>query len=257
MRAVSHFLLSLLACLALPSWGAALVSFEIVERVGQDPNIFTQGFEIDGDYFYQSSGLYGKSFILRFDATENSGSQSNTKRLDVPPNIFAEGLTIFNNKLFLLSWQASTAWRFDPQTLQLEKTYHYAGEGWGLSHDDTHLIMSDGSDTLKVINPENFSVVKTITVEQGENTVDQLNELEYVDGIIWANRWKSTLLYGIDPESGAVLFTTDIKSLQQEAAVNHIDSVANGIAYDKNKDGFWVTGKYWQYRYLIKLALPE
>ena len=117
--------------------------------------------------------------------------------------------------------------------------------------------MSDGSDTLKVINPENFSVVKTITVEQGENTVDQLNELEYVDGIIWANRWKSTLLYGIDPESGAVLFTTDIKSLQQEAAVNHIDSVANGIAYDKNKDGFWVTGKYWQYRYLIKLALPE
>ena len=220
----------------------------VVERVDQDPTIFTQGLEIQDHWFFQSSGLYGKSYLLRYP-TDGEGK---VERLDVPPNVFAEGITVFSGKLYLLSWKAGTAWQFDASTLQLEKTFRYSGEGWGLSHNDKELIMSDGTDTIRFIDPTTFNVTRTVKVKWGEKALTDINELEFAKGIIWANQWKSTTLFGIDPVTGEVKITVDISSLQQEAAVTFVDSVANGIAFDSQKDLFWITGKYWKYRYLVK-----
>jgi len=231
-------------------FAATPLAVKVVERVEQDPTLFTQGLEIYQGRFFQSSGLYGKSYVLRFA----QDGEDKPLRMDVPPNACAEGLTALNRRLYLLSWQSQMAWRFDPNTLQLEKTFHYSGEGWGLAHNNTQLILSDGSADLKFIDPQDFSLVNTIRVQQGGVPVNQLNELEYVDDVIWANQWKSNTLFGIDPNTGTVLYTADISFLQQEAAVSDIDSVANGIAYDEKKQASWITGKYWQYRYLVKFA---
>ncbi len=249
------FVNSLLFCPAAS--GAPSIAYQVVDRIPQDPSIFTQGFYYDGTWFYQSSGLYNKSYIARFSPSETKAKQ----RLDVPPNIFAEGLTVIDDDLYLISWRAGTAWRFNAADLQLEKTFHYSGEGWGLSHYQTQndgqysnqLIFSNGSDEIRFLSPDDFSVIRSIKVKNNGEVVDDINELEFAAGLIWANQWKSNLLYGIDPNSGEVKQVVDITELQQEAAVSHIDSVANGIAYDAEKQVFWVTGKYWRYRYSIKL----
>ena len=242
-------------------FAATTVSFEVVARADQDPTLFTQGFEIYNDNFFQSSGLYKKSYLLRF-AKHSPGKQSpakqapaKPKRLDVPGNVFAEGLTIFRGKLYLLSWQEKQAWQFNPNTFQLEKTFFYSGEGWGLTHDDKNLILSDGSDTLKFLNADNFHTERTLTVTLNGTPVKNLNELEYAKGLIWANQWKTTKVFGINPDNGEVIYSVDLQSLQAEAGVDPADSLANGIAYDEELDLFWVTGKYWQYRYLIKLKI--
>jgi glutamine cyclotransferase len=234
------------------SWtthAATTYEYKVVERVDQDPTLFTQGFVLKDGWFYQSSGLYGKSYFLRYPA---NGEQK-AKKLEVPPDIFAEGLTVLGKDLFLVSWQSGMAWRFDANTFQLKDNYRFAGEGWGLTDDGQHLILSDGSDVLKFISPDNFAVQRKMSVTFLGNPVTNLNELEYVNGVIWANQWKSTTLYGIDADTGEVQFTVDLTGLQQEAGVNIIDSVANGIAYDSERELFWLTGKYWQYRYLVEL----
>lgn len=246
-------LLLLLLFVPLAVLAASRIDLEVVERADQDPVLFTQGFELYRDHFYVSSGLYGKSYLSRF-AVNGTGKQ---QRLDVPPNVFAEGLTIFNGDLFLVSWKAQQAWRFDADTLQLEKSFHYGGEGWGLAHNDTQLILSDGSDTIKFIDPATFTVVRSIKVTENGLPVARLNELEFAKDLIWANQWKSNLVFAIDPDTGNVVFTVDVTTLQAESAVNQIDSVSNGIAYDAERDLFWLTGKYWQHRYLVRLLLPE
>lgn len=240
------FLFPLLFCVELVA--APRLDYQVVERVAQDPTYFTQGFEFRNGWFYHSSGLYGLSFLSRYQHDSNKA-----QKLPVPSNIFAEGLTVLNKKLFLLSWKAQTAWQFDRDTLQLQKTFQYAGEGWGLANNSSQLFLSNGSDTIYFIDPNTFQRSGSIKVSLNDQAVSNLNELEFANGFLWANQWKSTLLYQIQPESGQVLATVDLGALQQEAAVDAIDSVANGIAYDEAQDLFWVTGKYWKYRYLIKI----
>jgi glutaminyl-peptide cyclotransferase len=245
----------LILLLSLATWTAGATTvyqYEIIERVDHDPGVFTQGLVLRDGWFYQSSGLYGKSFLLRYPA--DSAGEGDVKKLEVPPNIFAEGITVVNEDLFLLSWKAGTGWRFDAKTFQLQQTFHYGGEGWGLTDDGKRLILSDGTSTIKFISPQDFSTQSKISVTLAGNPVSNLNELEYVNGVIWANQWQSTTLFGIDPSNGNVLHNVDISALQKEAGVSEFDSVANGIAYDAERDLFWLTGKYWKYRYLVKLS---
>lgn len=225
---------------------AEQLSYEVLAREDHDREVFTQGFVLDGNAFYESSGHYGRSFLLRYPKS-GGGNQ----RLALPRDIFAEGIEIVGDRLYLLSWKSGKAWALDKNSFQVEREFRYQGEGWGLTHDGERLILSDGSDRLRFYD-EDFQPLGTRRVHLNGEALRWLNELEYQGGLVWANQWYSDTIYGIDPDSGAVVATVDLASLRPEAADRSRESVLNGIAYDEERDAFWITGKYWRYRYLVR-----
>ncbi len=224
------------------------LSVTILEERPHDAHIFTQGFLINEGKVYESSGLYGKSFIRRYD----NQTQKIEKQRKLPSNLFAEGLTLLNDQLFLLTWKAGMALALSPKTLQPLKKFTYIGEGWGLTHSDNELIMSDGSDTLTFRDPSTFKKTKSISVHSKWKPYDNLNELEYAESAIWANIWQSDLILKISPSDGSVLGIADLSKLAKKNNLIKNESVLNGIAYDKDKKAFWITGKYWASRYLVR-----
>lgn len=154
-----------------------------------------------------------------------------------------------DNTLYLLTWKEKTLLLFDRETLQKKGEIAYSGEGWGLTHSDDALIMSNGSNQLFFRDKDTFKVLRTLTVPH----LDHLNELEYIHGIIWANRWYDDHIYGIDAHSGCVLGKLNIRPLREQAVTINSRNISNGIAYDPQRQGLWVTGKYWPKRFLIKL----
>ena len=173
-------------------------------------------------------------------------------RETLPADIFAEGITQFDDRLIMLTWHAGKAFIFDAETLVHQDTWNYLGEGWGITHDGTHLITSNGSGTLSFRSAEDFSVAKTLQVKDAERSWDQLNELEFSQRYIWANVWRTPMILAIDPESGLVEGTVDLTELDR--INNHApgQSVLNGIAYDAKRDAYWITGKWWPNRYLVR-----
>lgn len=204
---------------------------------------FTQGLYKDREGFYISSGLYNKSMLIY-------QHPSQTLRYLLPPNFFAEGLTVVDNKLFLLTWREQTLLIFDKKTLTLIDTIAYKGEGWGLTHNKKSFIMSDGSNVLKFRDKDSFEVQYTLTIKD----LNYINELEYVDGVVWANRWYDENIYALDSHSGCILAIVNLKNLRLASIAHSQKNISNGIAYDKAKNALWVTGKYWNQRFLI--ALP-
>ena len=230
--------------------------YQVLETVDHDPQLFTQGLVKDGPWFYESSGLYGKSRLLRYSDGSNNTDTTVLADSKLSEKFFAEGLALFNNKLYLLTWREGKTFIYNKDTLKQLKSFNYDGEGWGLTHNGTSFIMSDGSAKLTFRSPSTFEVEKTIVAHSGERTYADINELEYVDGLIWANQWRTSNLLGIDEDSGEVKIIVDVAALHRQAAVSRTESTANGIAYDAEKDALWITGKYWRYRYLIKLVAP-
>lgn len=228
------------------------IDYSVIQERNHNPKLFTQGFLIVKDWIYESSGRYGQSLLARYKEENGEGFYSQK----LPDDIFAEGLTFWNNSFYLITWRNQTAYRYDEYWSQ-KQTFHYQGEGWGLTHTDTQLIMSNGSDQLQFINPDDFSVEKTLTVTGYNRTWDLLNELEYHNGIVWANRWLSDELIAIDATTGNVLGTIDLTELAKpyRKGIFTSDKVANGIAWSEQHQAFWITGKYWPKRYLIKI--PE
>ncbi|MCW8196619.1 glutaminyl-peptide cyclotransferase [Proteobacteria bacterium 005FR1] len=249
-----------MAITSLRSWTLAVVllasacsavsteqlSYEVLAREDHDPEIFTQGLALDGDNFFESSGHYGRSFLLRYP--RNGGDN---QRLALPRTIFAEGIEVVGDRLYLLSWKSGKAWALDKNTFEVEKEFRYEGEGWGLTHDGQRLILSDGTDRLRFYD-ENFQLLGSRRVHLDGESLRWLNELEYQGGLVWANQWHSDTIYAIDPDSGAVIATVDLAALRPEAAGRSRESVLNGIAWDQAREGFWITGKYWRYRYLVR-----
>jgi glutaminyl-peptide cyclotransferase len=248
LQLMSTLCLSLLSHLA-PA--AVAYHYTILEKADHNPDVFTQGFVLDQDWFYESSGHYGRSFLLRYPKSGKNPDAE--KRLALPPHRFAEGITIVGKHLYLLSWKAGTAQVFDKHTFQLLDEYRYDGEGWGLTHDGQRLILSDGTDVLRFYS-NNFALLGTRKVRLNGKPLKQLNELEYQGGMIWANRWQSNTLYAINARSGTVEAVVDLSKLHAESAPPSSDSVLNGIAYDKERDAFWITGKYWRHRYLLRFV---
>lgn len=227
-------------------------SYTVIDRQPHDSQRFTQGFAVDGDWFYESSGHYGRSFLVRY----HRDTPDQAERTDLPDDVFAEGLAVVGERLYLLSWKGQLARVYSKASLRQLKSIPYRGEGWGLTHDGEYFILSDGSDTLKFLAPRDFSVVRTVRAHSGETYYAALNELEYAQGLIWANRWKTNEIIGINPADGTVVARVDVSALQRESAVSQGESVPNGIAYDTRRDGFWVTGKYWRDRFLLQLHQP-
>ena len=227
-------------------------TFRVVAAYPHDPQAFTQGLIFLDGNLYESTGLKGQS-SLRMDEL---ASGRTLREHDVPPEFFAEGLTNWGSTLIQLTWQAHTAFVYDRASFRLLRTFHYEGEGWGLTQDGRHLILSDGSSTLRLLNPETFAVEGTIAVRDHGKPIDQLNELEYVHGEIYANVWMTNRIARISPATGAVLGWIDLTGLLPVVEQSSRDAVLNGIAYDRRRDRLFVTGKLWPKLFEIRLV-PE
>lgn len=242
----------LLMLAALVAEAAAPLTYQVLATKDHDRRVFTQGLVLKGAVMTESSGLYGKSFLMQYDATTGAV----LRRLSVPQQYFAEGITEFDGRFYLLTWQAGVALVYDPH-LRQQTLLSYEGEGWGITHDDQYLITSNGSDTLSWRRADDFTVVKTLAVRDGERAWHQLNELEYAEGLVWANVWQEPVILAIDPQSGAVKGMVDLQELVRPNNTHPGQSVLNGIAYDPEQRAFWITGKWWPKRYLVRLQWPQ
>ncbi len=232
--------------------------YQIIAERTHKPSLFTQGLVVKDGYFYESSGLYAKSMLVSYPVPEPESKWAKlsapfTKKQQVPERYFAEGLALLNNKLYQLTWQEGVVFVIDATSFNLLNTLNYKGEGWGLTTDGKHLIRSDGSTTLFFHNTDNFEVEKKINVSLKHQPINNLNELEYSDGFIWANIWHDNRIMKINPANGEVIGILDLSPIAKALDLNDSESVLNGIAYDADKKAFWVTGKQWPKMFLLKV----
>ncbi len=258
---ISALLCVSLLCIAIlptPANAAPPIEFEVIAERTHKPTLFTQGLLVDGDYFYESSGLYNKSLLVSYPIAEPETTWAKisapfTRKLELPPEYFAEGLTLLNNKLYLLTWREQTLLVYNKDNFVLEKTLAYRGEGWGLATDGKQLIRSDGSEHLFFHHPDDFTITHTQQVTDNNHPVKRLNELEFAQGFIWANIWYEDRIIKIDPDNGKVLGEINLHPLKKQLAITNSEQVLNGIAWDEKQQAFWVTGKLWPKMYLIRI----
>jgi glutaminyl-peptide cyclotransferase len=224
-------------------------TYEVVKSYPHDAKAFTQGLVFHQGVFYESTGLNGLSSLRRVEVETGKV----LKKIDVPNQFFAEGLALLNGRLYQLTWQTQRGFVYDLDSFNKLREFGYAGEGWGLTHDAHSLIMSDGSNRIRFIDPETFEVQRMITVQDGRRDITQLNELEYIKGEIYANIWMQDLIARIDPQSGKVNAWIDMSGLHPPEARSDPGAVLNGIAYDESSDRLFVTGKNWPKLFEIKL----
>lgn len=224
-------------------------SYEIIARFPHDRAAFTEGLAFVDGALYESTGLEGASSLRREDpATGQVQAQ-----FALAPQYFGEGMTVFDGKLFQLTWQSRTGFVYDPGCFCPQTTFTYDGEGWGLTHDDQLLIMSDGTPRIRFLDPRTFAVVRTVDVTDNGAPVRNLNELEYVRGEIYANVWMTDRIARIDPTTGNVTGWIDLSGLDPDTERLDPDNVLNGIAYDAATDRLFVTGKRWPTLFEIHL----
>lgn len=230
-------------------------SYQVVHTYPHDAQAFTQGLIYLDGHLYESTGLEGHSSLREEDLTTGSL----VKFADVSPKYFAEGLTDWGGTLIQLTWQNHIALVYDRANFRFLHTLPYAGEGWGLTHDDAHIILSDGSAQLRFLDPATFKELRRITVKDRGKPIDQLNELEYIHGEIYANIWHSNRIARIAPATGKVLGWIDLSGLLPASEHSTAEAVLNGIAYDAQHDRLFVTGKLWPKLFEIKLipAAPK
>lgn len=249
---LTGLLMALAACADTGPPGIIQYQFQVEAEQSHDPSMFTQGLLKRGSRFYESGGRYGQSRLISY---QDNGRQADRER-SLAARYFAEGLTELNNELYLLTWREKTLLVYDADTLQPVRQLNYSGEGWGLTDDGEHLIRSDGSARLYFHTPDDFRLTRQVTVTENGKPVTRLNELEYVDGAVWANIWYSDRLIQIDPDNGRVIGSLDLSELVHTAQPATAGAVLNGIAYDTERDQLWVTGKLWPMLYRLSLT-PE
>ena len=229
--------------------------YRVVKSYPHDPSAFTQGLVYVDGSLYESTGLSGRSTLRRVDLETGRPIQQYT----VLPQYFAEGLTNWGSDLIQLTYQTQTGFVYERATLKLKSSFPYTGEGWGLTHDGKRLIVSDGTPNLRFWNPMTFRETGRLTVKDRGQPVKDLNELEYVQGEIFANVWHTDRIARISPATGDVVGWIDMKNLLKPGEISAAptlanEAVLNGIAYDASKDRLFVTGKLWPRLFEIKLV---
>jgi glutamine cyclotransferase len=222
--------------------------FKVVAAYPHDSKAFTQGLAIDGGRLFEGTGLYGESTVRLVNLA--SGRAEKQRALNA--RYFGEGIAILDGSLYQLTWQNGVVVVYDLETFEVQRTMQYEGEGWGLTHDGTHFVMSDGSSTLRFRDPQTFAVVREVEVRDADEPVARLNELEYVNGEIWANIWYDDRIARIDPKTGAVRGYVDLGTLYP-ASARGSEAVLNGIAYDPAAERLFVTGKNWPQLFEIEV----
>ncbi len=232
----------------------APLAYEVLTTQDHGPRHFTQGLAYRDGTLYESSGLYGRSFIVTYPANSTPSTQPSAKirRFSLPDTQFAEGLTLWQNRLYLLTWNEETLWIFDAKTLQPLRQHRYTGQGWGLTQDNQALIRSDGSSRLYWHSPSDFAVLYSRQITGFDRDWSQLNELEWAEGFLWANQWQTSVIAVICPDSGQVVNWLDLDALVTANTQAPWHQSLNGIAFVPEKKAFWITGKEWRKRYLIK-----
>jgi glutamine cyclotransferase len=228
---------------AVPVLGA-----EVLKSYPHDPHAFTQGLEYFDGYLYESTGRSGQSSLRQTELVNGAI----VKRIALPSQYFGEGLTIFRDKIYQLTWLSKIGFIYDVRTFRKIGEFHYETEGWGLAHDDASLILSDGTNKLQFMDPTSFKVSRTLEVYAGNQAATNLNELEYINGEIYANIWHSTRIARIDPRSGQVLAWIDLTAVVEKEK-HEPEDVLNGIAYDAKRRRLFVTGKDWSEIFEIKV----
>jgi len=229
----------------LPVYG-----YEVVHTYQHDRDAFTQGLVIQDGKLIESTGEVGFSSLRRVEIENGNVLQ----KVDVPEPYFAEGITLLNGKIYQLTWQHQLGFVYDASSFQQIGKFNYQGEGWGLANDGTSLILSDGTNEIRFLDPDNFQVKRTITVLNGRKPVTEINELEFVQGEIYANIWHDNRIARINPQSGAVTGWIDLTGLLAPGEVTDQEAVLNGIAYDDTSGRLFVTGKLWPKLFEIRLT---
>ena len=223
--------------------------YSIVNIYTHDRGAFTEGLLFANGFLYESTGLYGRSSLRKVEL--KSGVID--KEVDLPSQLFGEGLALLDGRLYQLTWKNHTGFVYDADTFQPLRQFSYPYEGWGLATDGQCLIASDGSDQIRFLDPTNFTVQRAITVMENGNAVTNVNELEYIHGQIYANVWQTDRMLRIDPATGQVLHDYDLSGLLTPDDRSIPTDVLNGIAYDPDGDHLYVTGKLWPKLFEIKL----
>jgi glutamine cyclotransferase len=224
--------------------------FEVVQSWPHDPHAFTQGLVYREGRLYEGTGMNGESSIREVDLQTGGVLH----RRNLAPEYFGEGITLLGGKLYQLTWRSQVGFIYDAATFQLAGQFSYTGEGWGLTDDGKSLILSDGTSTLRFLDPTTFAVRRTVKVTDNGREVARLNELEYVNGEVYANVWQTDLLVRIDPATGQVKGWIDLKGLLPEEEKSGDEDVLNGIAHDAANDRLFVTGKRWPKLFQIRVV---
>lgn len=231
-----------------------LYSYEIINIYPHDPEAFTQGLIYLNGFFYESTGLYGRSTLRQVNPVDGII----IKQINLSSDYFAEGITSYNSRIIQLTWRENCGFVYDLQSFTVQETFSYQTEGWGLTYDGEFLIMSDGSSVLTFLDPKTFIPVRQVQVKANNRPLQNINELEHVKGKIYANVWLTDYIVIIDPETGQVTGRIDLTGLLDPTShPGRSVDVLNGIAYDEGLDRLFVTGKFWPKIFEIKLLLAE
>jgi len=223
--------------------------YTVVAIHPHDPEAFTQGLVYHEGRLYEGTGLWGESSVR---IVEPETGEVTLIHL-MPREYFGEGITVLGGRIIQVTWQSRVGFVYDVDTLEPMGNFTFDSEGWGLTHDGDRLILSDGSSTLRFLDPETFQETGSVEVLDGEEPVTRINELEYVDGVVYANIWQTDLVALIDPESGSVLGWLDLSGLRDLIEDDSDIDVLNGIAYDEESGHLYVTGKLWPLMFEIEI----
>lgn len=230
---------------------APVQPLRIVAEYPHDVAAFTQGLILHDGILSESTGLYGHSSVRHVDL--ETGRVERIVSLD--EQIFGEGIAVLGDELYLLTWKNRVGYVFDHKTLEFKRAFRYGGEGWGLTTDGTHLILSDGTPVLKFLDPKDARVVRRLPVRDGGTLVENLNELEFVEGEIYANIWYSDRIARINPKTGELVGWLDGSELRNHVRLDDPrEDVFNGIAYDRETKKLYVTGKRWPKLFEVEIA---
>jgi len=232
------------------------IPYTVVKTYPHDTTSYTEGLFLLNNKLYESTGNYGQSTLRINDLATGKAD----KLLKLDKQYFGEGISILNNKLYQLTYKEQKVFVYDPLTFKKIKEFEWTnGEGWGMTHNDTELVISTGSSNLYFVDPETFNIKRITGVTDEYGPVTRINELEYVNGVVYANIWETNTIIKIDPVSGKVLGRLDLTGLLDKAGVSYPEDwdqgndVLNGIAYDAAKNSFYITGKNWPLIFEMKL----
>jgi glutamine cyclotransferase len=242
-------LISLIATVALAQAAPPEYGYQVVHVYPHDRTAFTEGLEFRGGFLYESTGLENRSTLSKIKLETGQVLQ----QIHLDSRIFGEGITLINEKIVQLTYKTEVGYVYDQASLRRQRTFNYRGEGWSLTNDGSQIYMDDGSSQIRVWDATTLQEKKRINVHDGNRPIDQLNELEWVRGEIYANIWRSDRIARISPADGSIVGWIDLTGILPSADREGID-VLNGIAYDSFGDRLFVTGKLWPKLFEIKLV---
>jgi len=247
--------LAVIAVLLQAGWatGAPISGYKVVAKFPHSTESYTEGFFYLDGFFWEGTGLKGHSEVMAIQPETGKVLQHR----DLPEQYFGEGIVDWGPNLYEWTWQSHICFVYDRFSLQLIKQFAYDGEGWGMTHTSKEIVTSDGTATLRFRDPNTFQEIRHIVVKDGTETIERLNELEFIKGEIYANVWHSDRIARISPRDGHVIGWIDLTGMLPESQKVNDESVLNGIAYDKRHDRLFVTGKQWPAIFEIKIVVPH